>query len=643
MHHAARMTPHHLARQAVMYLRPSTPHHVVSHQASRRWPDALGARAHQRGWPNEALDLLDDALGRTAATAHPRPGCKTLVAPGTLAQVGRIVSSDVPRRSRTCADGYPLLDLCGSKGGLMADGEGLDDPAPGNGRLLLGLQGTRSAGARHTRQARRTAGLIHKATRGALALTLPTGVVRTSQGTGHKSPHQEAHARLSLVCETFLPWRSARKVVAVCNTHALVLPRRHRCGALVWQAPRGAAVLAMLQQPASAGACTSGRRRTRRREATPARPASPRRPQAPWRLGLPDVSPLPSVGRRLSRCRPGAKSITPRMPGTQPAGSRALAQPSGSASSPAGHAATRGSCRRRGAPAPSVTPSAHRSGPLGVKIWRPIRSIRGAWRRCSRPARPWRAMARTKPWPSGSRPSASPPPTRRLARSYALRPPLVSANATTSIQRSGRWPPHWHPRGRWPCQPARRPPPPRPGPAPPGHSGPLPGCRWHSARPCGVVASTRWCSSGRGALRCTPAWCGAGARPRRVRCPWQAAHAPPCRARPRWRHRCGGCVPRAHATRRWPGCCPSPASARPVGPRSGPAPSRASASGRSAPSHPRRSAGSLTVPQLAKALGLPPPWGYHPSKRGTVVMQRKAPTRRSLFPDGPETLEAFAQ
>ena len=28
-----------------------------------------------------------------------------------------------------------------------------------------------------------TAGLIHKATRGELALTLPTGLVRTSQGT----------------------------------------------------------------------------------------------------------------------------------------------------------------------------------------------------------------------------------------------------------------------------------------------------------------------------------------------------------------------------------------------------------------------------------------------------------------------------
>ena len=59
------------------------------------------------------------------------------------------------------------------------------------------------------------------------------------------------------------------------------------------------------------------------------------------------------------------------------------------------------------------------------------------------------------------------------------------------------------------------------------------------------------------------------------------------------------------------------------------------------PSHPRRIAGSLTVPQLAEALGITPHWVYHQSKRGTVVIQRDAQTRLSLFPDCPETLEAF--
>ena len=49
------------------------------------------------------------------------------------------------------------------------------------------------------------------------------------------------------------------------------------------------------------------------------------------------------------------------------------------------------------------------------------------------------------------------------------------------------------------------------------------------------------------------------------------------------------------------------------------------------------------MPQLAAALGIPPHWMYHQIKRGTVVIQREAQTRLSLFPDRPETLEAFGQ
>jgi Recombinase len=62
-----------------------------------------------------------------------------------------------------------------------------------------------------------------------------------------------------------------------------------------------------------------------------------------------------------------------------------------------------------------------------------------------------------------------------------------------------------------------------------------------------------------------------------------------------------------------------------------------------AQSHPRRIAGDLTGPQLAKALGITPHWVYHQMKRGTVVLQREAQTRLYLFPDCPETLAAFGQ
>src|SRR2546427_12961260 len=291
MYSSELITPQHLARKAVIYIRQSTPHQVLSHQESLRLQYALHDRARQLGWPDEAIAIIDDDLGLTAASAAHREGFNTLIAQVTLAQVGLILSYDVTRLSRNCSDWYPLLDLCGYKGCLIADGDGIYDPATVNGRLLLGLKGTLSEWERHSMKARLTAGLIHKSQRGQWALTLPTGLVRTSPGTVQKIPQQEAQARLSLVFETFLQCRSASKVVEVVNTHELLLPRRNRFGDLVWKAPRVAAVLSILKHPASAGAFTYGRTRTLRREPSQVRPALTRLPQEQWRVCIPDVYP----------------------------------------------------------------------------------------------------------------------------------------------------------------------------------------------------------------------------------------------------------------------------------------------------------------------------------------------------------------
>src|SRR5256712_11470019 len=107
MHTSDLMTPQHLTRKAVIYIRQSTPHQVVSHQESLRLQYALGPRARQLGWPDAAIDIIDDDLGLPAAPAHHRAGFNTLVAQVTLEQVGLIWSSDVTRLSRNCSDWYP--------------------------------------------------------------------------------------------------------------------------------------------------------------------------------------------------------------------------------------------------------------------------------------------------------------------------------------------------------------------------------------------------------------------------------------------------------------------------------------------------------------------------------------------------------
>jgi hypothetical protein len=135
-----------------------------------------------------------------------------------------------------------------------------------------------------------TAGLLHKAARGALALTLPTGLARDTLGRVHKDPHLEVQARIPLVFETFVPRRSASKVLEFFNAHGLRLPRRDRFGEVVWKRPTVAALLAMLKHPAYAGTFPYGRTRTLRPGRAAGRAATKRLAREQWRMRVPDKS-----------------------------------------------------------------------------------------------------------------------------------------------------------------------------------------------------------------------------------------------------------------------------------------------------------------------------------------------------------------
>lgn len=135
------VTPNHLTRKAVVYIRQSTPHQVVSNQESLSLQYALRQRARELGWREAAIDVIDTDLGLSGASTAHRNGFKELVGRVGLSEVGLILSIDVTRLARNCTDWYPLLDICGLRGCLIADRDGVYDPGTPNGRLLLGLKG----------------------------------------------------------------------------------------------------------------------------------------------------------------------------------------------------------------------------------------------------------------------------------------------------------------------------------------------------------------------------------------------------------------------------------------------------------------------------------------------------------------------
>ena len=285
------VTSSHLKRKAVIYIRQSTPNQVLTNQESLRLQYALRDRALALGWQDGDIAVIDRDLGRSGASTDARAGFRDLVGQVTLGEIGLILSIEVTRLSRNCTDWYPLLDLCGYTGCLIADRDGIYDPGTPNGRLLLGLKGTISEMELYTIRSRLQAGLLNKAKRGELAMSLPVGLTRDPIGRVILTADSEAQARLRLVFSAFLERRSVGKVVRLFCAEGLTLPRRADCTGILWKAPTEAAVLQVLKNPAYAGAFVYGRHRVSRRLTASGRPAIEAVPRAEWKIMIKDIYP----------------------------------------------------------------------------------------------------------------------------------------------------------------------------------------------------------------------------------------------------------------------------------------------------------------------------------------------------------------
>lgn len=153
----AKITPRHLAKRALIYVRQSSPGQIQRHPESPRRQYALAERAQRLGWAAEQVTIIDEDQGKSgagSAAAHERNGFAQLVSAVSLGEVGLVLALEISRFARNSAEWYRLLELAALAGVLIADEDALYDPRAFNDRLVLGLQGTISEVELHYIQAR---------------------------------------------------------------------------------------------------------------------------------------------------------------------------------------------------------------------------------------------------------------------------------------------------------------------------------------------------------------------------------------------------------------------------------------------------------------------------------------------------------
>ncbi len=133
----AKITPAHLSRKAVIYIRQSSMDQVRNNLESQRLQYALQDTAREMGW--EEIEVIDEDLGRSGASSHNRTGFLRLVAEVSMKEIGAVFSIEASRLARNNRDWSQLVDICSLVGTLLVDHDGVYDPRILNDRLLLGL------------------------------------------------------------------------------------------------------------------------------------------------------------------------------------------------------------------------------------------------------------------------------------------------------------------------------------------------------------------------------------------------------------------------------------------------------------------------------------------------------------------------
>src|SRR5262244_1437190 len=117
-----KITPEHLARNAYVYVRQSTPDQLLNNPESRRRQYALVERARALGWENAIV--VDEDLGRSGG-GQLRPGFERLLATICAGTAGAVLAIEASRLARNGRDWHTLLEFCAFVNSLIVDEDGI--------------------------------------------------------------------------------------------------------------------------------------------------------------------------------------------------------------------------------------------------------------------------------------------------------------------------------------------------------------------------------------------------------------------------------------------------------------------------------------------------------------------------------------
>jgi DNA invertase Pin-like site-specific DNA recombinase len=258
-----RISPEHLKRKAVVYVRQSTPDQVRSKVESTRIQIGLREKAITLGWNNPLV--LHDDLGISAGGFADRPAFQHMLAQVVMRAIGIIFCTDASRLSRNSKDWASLFELCGHFETLIADLDQVYDLSVPNDRLVLGIKGTVSELELSIIKTRLKMGAAAKAARGELRFVVPPGYGHDPDGRIILDPDRRVQQAIHAMFDQFDRCQTIRQLSLWYRDRKARFPIRklRKPCTTAWEVPSASTLRTLLKHPIYTGTYVYGRSKQR--------------------------------------------------------------------------------------------------------------------------------------------------------------------------------------------------------------------------------------------------------------------------------------------------------------------------------------------------------------------------------------------
>lgn len=259
-HRPALITPDHLEKLAIVYVRVST---------AQQAQESLGSIEHQRrqrdyarqwGWPEDRIEVVEQDLGLSGTSAEGREGLQRVMKRVGQGLVGIILTADTSRLTRSSLDFEALVGLCRVNDTLLAIEGVIVDMNDSANRLLARIRANVAQFDSEMRAETFMKAKRARVRKGLAVTAPPPGYVVTARGHWAKDPDQAVRQPIEEVFRQFPVLESVPKVLDFFVRNKLEFLIRRGPGKLVRAKPTYERIYGILKNPVYRGFYVYGQR-----------------------------------------------------------------------------------------------------------------------------------------------------------------------------------------------------------------------------------------------------------------------------------------------------------------------------------------------------------------------------------------------